>query len=73
MDNDLGDGQWASNHDNTVFLTSNSPVNGTDAEPGRLAAKQADPPSGDQVDKHNPVCMPYVWNETAFDSGPSTD
>jgi hypothetical protein len=72
MDNDLRDGQWASNYDNAVFLTSDSPVTGTDAEPVRPAAEQADQPSGGQAlpllrlsgwesekqyDKHNPVCI----------------
>jgi hypothetical protein len=43
MDNDLRDGQWASNYDNPMFLTSDSPVT------GRPAAEQADQPSGGQA------------------------
>ena len=74
MDNDLCDGQWASNYDNSVFLTSDSPVNGTDAGPVRPASDQVDQPSGEQAlpllrlsgwdsekqyDKYNPVCIHY--------------
>jgi len=43
MDNDLRDGQWASNYDNPVFLTSDS------ADPVSPAAEQADQPSGGQA------------------------
>ena len=68
MDNDLRDGQWASNYDNPVFLTSDS------ADPVSPAAEQADQPSGGQAlpllrlsgwdsekqyDKHNPVYIHY--------------
>ncbi|KAL5330870.1 hypothetical protein ACEPPN_000395 [Leptodophora sp. 'Broadleaf-Isolate-01'] len=65
--------QWASNYDNPVFLTSDNPITGTDAEPVSPAAEPADQPSDGQAlplrisgwdsekqyDKHNPVCIHY--------------
>jgi hypothetical protein len=74
MDSDWLDGSWASNYDNPVFLTSDSPGTSTDAEPVSPVAEKADQPSGAQAlpllrlsgwdsekqyDKHNPVCIHY--------------
>ncbi|KAH6703081.1 hypothetical protein BKA61DRAFT_192017 [Leptodontidium sp. MPI-SDFR-AT-0119] len=70
MDDDLRDGQWASNCYHPVFLTSDSPVKAQ--MPSQ--SDQADQPSGEQTlpllrlsgwdsekqyDKHNPVCIHY--------------